>query len=106
MYSMYTAGLKVIQRVSIKLLEIYPLECLSGNTGERQVLLRPKYQVIWSSVAHWWSSRLRCGRSPVRTPAGPGDFVGPIPFCIGMANYSSGEVGWFSARTLSFHQCS
>ena len=36
----------------------------------------------------------------------PGDFVGPIPFCIRMAHYSSGEAGWFSARTLSFHQCS
>ena len=36
---------------------------------------------------------------------GTGDFVGPILFCIRMAHYSSGEVGWFSARTLSF-QCS
>ena len=34
-----------------------------------------------------------------------GIFVGPILFCIRMAHYSGGKVGWFSARTLSFHQC-
>ena len=37
---------------------------------------------------------------------GQGDFVGPILFWIRMAHYSSGEAGWFSAPTLSFHQCS
>ena len=31
---------------------------------------------------------------------GPGDFVGPILFCIRVAHYSSGEAGWFSASTL------
>ena len=38
--------------------------------------------------------------------AGPGDFVGPILFCIRMAHYSSGKAGQFSARTLSFYQFS
>ena len=49
---------------------------------------------------------MRCSRSPVQTPAEPGEFEGPILFCIRMAHYSSGEAGWFSARTLSFHHCS
>ena len=57
-------------------------------------------------VAHCLSFRLKCSRSPVQFSAGPGDFVGPILFCSRMAHYSSGEAGWFSARTLSFHQCS
>ena len=33
-------------------------------------------------------------------------FLGPILFCTRMAHYSSGKAGWFSAWTLSFHQCS
>ena len=44
--------------------------------------------------------------TPVQFLAGPGNFVEPILFCIRMAHYSNGEAGWFSARTLSFHQCS
>ena len=28
-----------------------------------------------------------------QTSLGPGDFVGPVLFCIRMAHYSSGEAG-------------
>ena len=68
------------------------------------------WYVIYANWGWVWhtgkSSRLRYSRSPFQTPAGPGDFVGPILFCIRMAHYSSGKAGWFSAQTLSFHQCS
>ena len=85
---------------------------LRMHTKQKTWLLQKKLWKFWFQhcgvVWHTGkSSRLRCSRSPVQTPAGPGvDFVGPILFCIRMAHYSSGEAGWFSARTLSFHKYS
>ena len=43
-----------------------------------------------------------CSRSPVQFLAGPGDFVGPILFCIRMAYYSSGKVGGLVLKHFLF----
>ena len=51
--------------------------------------------LAWGALGPWFNSRLE-----------QGIFVRPILICIREAHYSSGKAGWFSARTLSFHQCS
>ena len=62
--------------------------------------------VVWHTGK---SSRLQYSRSPVRFPAGPGDFVGLSCSVSEWHTTPVARLGWFvvlTVQTLSFHQCS